>query len=156
MRRRGECPSTSGPCSPLRLATVIDYLDRHSGASTALLTFALVLVTIYYAAQNWRMVGEMGKTRALAILPKLAVEFRHIGPNTMDVAVRNVGPGPVLAVDVELTFDPADAGAPPHARRYRQNLLVPGEQQVFAPPGQSTRASTRSRRCTERSGSPGR
>jgi hypothetical protein len=116
-------------------ATVVDYLDKHSGASTGLLTFALVLVTIYYAAQNRRMVLEMGKTRALAILPKLAIEFRHIGPNTMDVAVKNVGPGPALAVDIELRFDPADASAAPYIRRYRQNLLVPGEQQVFAPPG---------------------
>lgn len=101
-------------------ATVIDYLDKHSGASTALLTLALVLVTIFYAVQNRRMVGEMAKTRALAILPKLAVEFLHIGPNVMNVAVKNVGPGPALTVDIELTFDPADATAAPNTRRYRQ------------------------------------
>jgi len=116
-------------------ATVIDYLDKHSGASTALLTLALVLVTIFYAVQNRRMVGEMAKTRALAILPKLAVEFLHIGPNVMNVAVKNVGPGPALTVDIELTFDPADATAAPNTRRYRQNIILSGEQLVFSPPG---------------------
>lgn len=116
-------------------ATVIDYLDKHSGASTALLTLALVLVTIFYAVQNRRMVGEMAKTRALTILPRLGVEFHHIGPAVMEIAITNVGPGTALNVDIELTFDPADATAPPNTRRYRQNIILSGEQLLFAPPG---------------------
>jgi hypothetical protein len=36
-------------------ATVIDYLDRHAGALTALLTAVLIIVTVYYALQNRRM-----------------------------------------------------------------------------------------------------
>jgi hypothetical protein len=51
-------------------AEVIDYLDEHSGSMTALLTLALVLVTIYYTSQNRRMVHEMAATRKLTVLPK--------------------------------------------------------------------------------------
>jgi hypothetical protein len=116
-------------------ATAIDYLDKHAGAFTAMLTVVLIGVTVWYTILNRRMVTEMGKTRALSILPKLAVEFEHIGPAVMDVAIKNVGPGPALAVDVELIFDPADQKAQLTIRRYRQNVLAPGEQQAFAPPG---------------------
>ena len=60
--------------------TSIDYLDDHTGAFTALLTAVLILVTIYYSYETRHMVTEMAKTRELAILPKLALEFRRLGP----------------------------------------------------------------------------
>jgi hypothetical protein len=74
------------PVGPL-LCTVVDTLDKHSGASAAILTFALVVVTIYYAVQNRRMVAEMASARALTILPRLAIDFLHVGPAVAEVAV---------------------------------------------------------------------
>lgn len=54
----------------------------------------------------------------------------------MDVLVRNVGPGPALDVDVRLVFEPQPGGnATREERRWRRNLLAPGEQKDFLPPG---------------------
>jgi len=119
-----------------QLATFVDYLDDHAGAFTALLTVVLILVTAYYAAQNRRMVKEMAATRELSILPKLALEFLRLGPTAMDVLVKNVGPGPALDIDVRLIFEPRGGGnADREERRWRRNLLAPGEQKDFLPPG---------------------
>lgn len=116
-------------------ATVIDYLDTHAGAFTALLTAVLILVTVYYAAQNQRMVGEMRKTRELALLPKLALEFHHLAPAVVMVAVKNVGPGAALGIDVRVIYEPiGDESA--EERRWRRNVLVSGEQHEFRPPGE--------------------
>jgi hypothetical protein len=119
-------------------ATAIDYLDKHAGAFTALLTLALVAVTIYYAVQNRRMVGEMKAARNAAILPKLALEFHRLGPAAMTVAIRNVGPGAALNVDTRVVFEPiteGDSGAAREEFRWRRNILAPGEQYDFLPPG---------------------
>jgi hypothetical protein len=117
-------------------ATFIDYLDDHAGALTALLTVALIGVTAYYAVQNRRMVREMAATRELSVLPKLALEFLRFGPTAMDVLVKNVGPGPALDIDVQLIFEPRDDGGTARdERRWRRNLLAPGEQKDFLPPG---------------------
>ncbi|MFL5913054.1 MAG: hypothetical protein ACJ768_21110 [Gaiellaceae bacterium] len=117
-------------------STVLDFLDQHQGSSSALLTAALVLVTCYYAWQNRRMVAEMARTRELAVLPKLSIEFLRLGPAAMDVAIKNVGPGPAIAIDVRLAFE-ARNGVPGRSeeRRWRQNILAPGEQKDFLPPG---------------------
>lgn len=82
------------------------------------------------------MVAEMARTRELAVLPKLSIEFLRLGPTAVDVAIRNVGPGPALAIDVRLGFE-ARNGAPActEERRWRQNILAPGEQKDFLPPG---------------------
>jgi hypothetical protein len=91
-----------------QIATIIDYLDDHAGAFTALLTAVLIAVTTYYAAQNRRMVKEMAATRELSILPKLALEFLRLGPTAMDVLVKNVGPGPALDIEVRLILEPRE------------------------------------------------
>jgi hypothetical protein len=117
-------------------ADVVDYLDRHAGAFSALLTLALVAVTIFYAIQNRRMVGEMANANAMTILPKLAIDFHRIGPNTVEVLIQNLGLGPALDVDVSLSFDPlADRPLPADNRRYRRNVIAPGERERFLPPG---------------------
>jgi hypothetical protein len=116
------------------LANVVDSLDKHQGASTAILTAALVLVTIYYAVQNRRMVMEMKRARDSTILPKLALDFHRLGPTAMTLAIKNVGPGAALDVDVRVVWEPVGAGqAPEH--RWRRNVFAPGEQSDFMPPG---------------------
>jgi hypothetical protein len=119
----------------LPLVTVISYLDGHQGAFTALLTVALIAVTIFYAIQNVRMVNEMAKTRKLAVLPKLMVEFHRVGPAAALVAIKNVGPGAALDVDVTLVYDAAVGGDESPKQRWRRNILSSGEQFEFIPPG---------------------
>jgi len=75
-------------------------------SATEVLTGVLVLVTAYYAWQNQRMVGEMRRSRELSVLPKLAVDLRLQGPTFAQVQVLNVGPGPALAVDLRIAFEP--------------------------------------------------
>lgn len=118
------------------LATVIDWLDEHSGASTALLTAVLVLVTLYYAVQNRRMVAEMRRARNAAVMPKLGLEFHRLGPTAMTVAIRNVGPGAALDLDVRVVFEPREAGQEAPEFTWRRNVLSPGEQFDFMPPGE--------------------
>lgn len=61
----------------LPIASIVTWLDAHQGATTAFLTLALVVVTIYYAAQNAFMVGEMRRTRELSIENREAEEHRE-------------------------------------------------------------------------------
>jgi hypothetical protein len=82
-------------------ADLFGSLDRHQGASTAILTAALVAVTVFYAWQNRKMVGEMKKARDATILPKLALDLHALGPTVFDLAIKNVGPGAALDIDVQ-------------------------------------------------------
>lgn len=118
------------------LATFIDTLDHHQGAATAILTAALVAVTIYYAIQNRAMVKEMKHARDAALLPKLALDFHRLGPTAMTLAIRNVGPGAAIDVDVRAVWDPVADGAAPE-QPWRRNILAPGEQADFMPPGET-------------------
>src|SRR5947209_8071758 len=79
---------------------VISGLHKHHGFAPVLLTAALILVTGYYAFQNRRMVGEMRRAREVAVMPKLAIEFAFFGPMNVNVAIKNIGPGVALDVDV--------------------------------------------------------
>lgn len=121
-------------------ATFIDSLDQHQGASTALLTGVLVLITGYYAFQNRAMVQEMKHARDAALLPKLALDFHRLGPTAMTLAIRNVGPGAALDVDVTVTWEPLTEGSPPQ-QRWRRNVLAHGEQADFMPPGETVNDS---------------
>ncbi|MBI2690567.1 MAG: hypothetical protein HYX29_01285 [Solirubrobacterales bacterium] len=118
------------------MADLIDELDAHSGAATVLLTAALIVVTIFYAIQNWRMAVEMRKTREAAILPKLALDFYRLAPVVVTTHVKNVGPGPAVDVDVQLTYVPLDGTIEPSNRRLRFAMLASGEGYDFMPPGE--------------------
>jgi hypothetical protein len=114
---------------------IVGYLDRHFGAASVLLTIVLIAVTAYYATQNRRMVKEMAKARHLSVMPKLALEFHRLGPTAMTVAIRNVGLGAALELDVRLGYEPVPGRATREERRWRRNVLAPGEQKDFLPPG---------------------
>ena len=116
-------------------ATVIEYLDDHAGAFTALLTVVLIAVTVFYAIQNWRMVREMKLSRAAAIAPKLGLEFLRLGPTAMTIAIRNVGPGTAFAIDVRLVYEPIAEGRSPEEQPWRHNMLTSGEERDLMPPG---------------------
>ena len=101
----------------------------------AILTAVLVLITAYYAWQNQRMVGEMRRSRELSILPKLAVDLRLQGPTFARVQLLNVGPGPALAVDLRIAFEPSAGGRREREERpWQANVVVPGDGPAFDPP----------------------
>lgn len=118
------------------LVGMIDFLDNHVGASTAILTAVLVLVTTFYAFQNWRMVNEMRRSRETGILPKLAVRFHRLGPATVSTEISNVGPGAAIHVEVELTYVALGEGVTSVTQRLRYPLLVSGESFDLFPPGE--------------------
>lgn len=59
------------------LATVVGWLDKHQGVASAVLTAVLVVVTIYYAFQNRRMVLEMQRARKLTVEQRKIDEHRE-------------------------------------------------------------------------------
>jgi hypothetical protein len=81
------------------------------------------------------MVSEMRKARQQAMLPRLAIGFHRLGPTVITTAVKNVGPGAALAVDTRLIYEPSGDGERVE-RRWRANMLAPGEQHDFMPPGE--------------------
>lgn len=118
------------------LDTAINWLDKHAGAATAILTATLVLVTVYYALQNTKMAKEMRLARGAAILPKLALDFHRLGPTVITPAIYNVGPGAALDVDVTLTWEAVEGQGAPEPSRWRRNVLSPGEKVDFMQPGE--------------------
>lgn len=75
------------------------------------------------AIQNLRMVSEMAKTRKLAVLPKLAVEFHRVGPSATLVAL-GLGPVPRRARAGGVRYgmrggatEPGDLSRPARARK---------------------------------------
>jgi hypothetical protein len=115
-------------------ATIINYLDHHEGAFVAILTLALVLVTIYYALQNQRMVREMASARRQAVFPRLVLGFHRLGPDVLTVAIKNAGLGAALGIDVRMIYERLD-GSDQKEVRWRWPILTPGEQVDFMPPG---------------------
>lgn len=104
---------------------------------TVSLTAALVGATAYYAWQNRHMVREMAATRAVSVMPKLALEWHGVNPTISFVKLVNVGPGPALNADIEVVFVPKDADGSPPAdhRRWKTSVVASGEQQTFLPKG---------------------
>lgn len=108
------------------------WLDAHQGTATTVLTLVLVLVTAYYAFQNRQMVLEMRRSRNAALLPKLALGFQRVGPTTVMLSVRNVGPGAALNPHLVMTWRPK--GGEDVTRPWRGRVLPSGESIDFFPP----------------------
>ncbi len=103
--------------------------------STPILTAVLVAITAFYAWQTRKMVGEMWRARLLSVLPKLVIDFRHRGAGFAEIVVRNVGQGPALDADLELTFEPLPGSALQRVSRpWRTSVIAPGEEHRFYPP----------------------
>jgi hypothetical protein len=83
------------------------------------------------------MVGEMRRARLAALVPKLAIEFHYLAASIATVAVRNVGPGAAIDIDVRLIYEPTQSGQEAPERRWRRNVLASGEQFDFLDPGAS-------------------
>jgi len=91
----------------------------------ALLTFALVLITGYYAWQNRNMVNEMRLAREASARPHLALCFEPLGPMNVMVGLINLGPGAALSIDLTIEFHPREGSAfVGQSRRWRGELLA--------------------------------
>lgn len=101
--------------------------------ATNWLTAALVLVTIYYAWQNQRMVGEMREARRLSVQPKLSLSIFMLGPTFGIPRLVNVGLGPALSVDTKIVFRRNGASGT-EERTWKAPVMPPGEQHDFLPP----------------------
>jgi hypothetical protein len=93
-----------------------------------ILTFVLVLVTGYYAWETHRIVEEMRRARSAQLLPKLVPTIKGLGGGGGLWRIVNVGPGPALDVDVQMTPEPG--GQP---RRWLEPVVMPGETHDFIP-----------------------
>ncbi len=77
---------------------------------------------------------EAREARLQSVRPRLALSLLYRGPAMAFPQVKNVGQGPALDVDIELAFEPVEGGSlPPETRRWRTNLIDPGEDHWFSP-----------------------
>ena len=90
------------------------------------LTFALVVITGYYAQQNSLMVSEMRRTRAV-FMPKIEIDLMVRSPNIAFPGIVNVGPGLALEVDVTLSHMPEGP-----SWRFQDAVMTSGEEHSFA------------------------
>jgi hypothetical protein len=91
-----------------------------------ILTGFLAAAALVYAGFAGWAAWEMRETRRLSVRPKLALQVLPHGPTHGHLALKNLGPGAALEVDVTLRFEPLGESRP-----WRTDVLVPGEQAEF-------------------------
>lgn len=94
-----------------------------------ILTGVLAATTAVYAFFTWRMVDEMGKARRLTIRPHVTLLVRPYSPLGGHLALRSIGAGTALDVDVAITFRPSN-----ETRKWRGDVLSVGEEVAFILP----------------------
>jgi hypothetical protein len=85
---------------------LLDFLNRNSGALTALFSLVVSAATVFYAVLTRRLVSETARMREAQTEPSVAIRIEpheaHL--NIIMLVIENVGPGP--AYDVSLTCEP--------------------------------------------------
>ncbi len=106
-----------------------------SDATVSALTAILVLITGHYAWQTRtrRTVEELRNARGVSVLPRLTLRLHSIATTTSSIQVMSVGPGPALAVDVEVVFVPRYADAQRICRRIQAPAMTSGEYHEVLP-----------------------
>lgn len=113
-----------------------------NGLALTVLTFGLVVATVYYALQTKRMVEEMEATRKesslareLSVLPKLAIDLATITGMFVGLKLTNVGQGPAIEVELTIAFEPVEGASRPRDERpWRVNVIARDEWLRFVPP----------------------
>lgn len=95
------------------------------------LTTVLVLITGYYAWQTRTMASEMQEARLHTATPHVILDLEMVTPLYAMIVVENVGPGPALLCDLELTLTGGEAE---EHRQWRPHLLPAGVRHEFLPP----------------------
>lgn len=114
---------------------VMGWFNANAGTVQALATVVLVLITIHYAFQTQRQVGEMRRTREAESAPYVtaSLETPH-GDDTVSLVVRNHGR--TAARDVRVQIDP------PIANVFETDHVAPDFLRgpvPFLPPGREMR-----------------
>jgi hypothetical protein len=99
-------------CSMGNLVDAINWLDRHSGAASVVLTLVLIVVTARYVGLTRALVVGAREDRAISNAPLLAAELKQDGAQEL-LVLSNVGFGPALRVQVD-----------PTTRHFRGQLVV--------------------------------
>ena len=114
---------------------VIDFLDSHSGAVTAIATVVLVCITGYYAQQTGRLV-KATNTPKIAIY--LAYDEMHF--NCGYICVENIGTGPAHDVQfkTDLSFNLYDSESSEGETLENVGFIKNGIK--YLPPGQKNQS----------------
>jgi hypothetical protein len=139
MRPSARCAESDpggGFREPSRACLVVTERSTTLAASDvtiSVLTAVLVAITGYYAWQTRQTVEELRRTRAVAVLPRLVLRMCDVGPTTSFIEVMNVGPGPAIDVNVDVSFVSRSEGVQPSQRRLQSSVLVSGESHQVIP-----------------------
>jgi hypothetical protein len=130
-------------------ASPADWVTAAFTAVLAIVTLVLAVATSRYVTQTKRLVAETEQSRAdaqaaraLALQPDLRIDLTLITKMTAGVRLINVGQGPALDVQVTLTFEPRPGtDTVVDSRPWRTNVILAGEDHVFAPPMREQRVA---------------
>ncbi|HEX5368493.1 MAG TPA: hypothetical protein VFY10_03680 [Dehalococcoidia bacterium] len=101
------------------------------GIGNIIVAACLVFITLFYAVQTKRTVNEMREARAASVLPSVGLSIDLMGGGIFGhVCIHNVGTGPALDVDVEMTWLPGGSPYP-----WKIPVLAPGQRFKFTGPG---------------------
>lgn len=98
-------------------------------AALVVLTAALVLVTAVYAYFTARMVTEQREGRLLSIRPTIALDIAMRSGTLGEIAVRNLGPGHAVGLELVFTFEPL-----PERRSWTAHTILAGDERRLQPP----------------------
>jgi hypothetical protein len=94
-------------------------------------SLVLVAVTTWYAWQTQQMVREMRAARAASVRPAIRLDLGLVG-GTAYVEVENVGAGPALNIEADLTVS-TDEGEVEHHHWTRALLRISESQTMLVP-----------------------
>lgn len=88
------------------MINILNFLDKHSGAASVLVTISLVFVTIIYVFLTWRMAKEAKTMRKLQSEPNVIVFYRpkEESINIVELVIKNTGLG--AAHNIKLNVSP--------------------------------------------------
>ncbi len=110
----------------LPFASILSWLDAHSGAVTALATVVLVLITIAYVVVTYLLVREQ---RLQGQIPEVVYEWADNTKLNADLKLHNVGSG--CAAEVTVVRGPGD-GVPVHMPLIGERwTLLAGEELIW-------------------------
>jgi hypothetical protein len=89
------------------MINILNFLDKHSGAASVLVTISLVIVTIIYVILTWRLAKEAKTMRRLQSEPKVIVFYRlrEESINIADLVIKNIGLGAAYNIKLNLSSD---------------------------------------------------
>jgi hypothetical protein len=104
-------------------SVVYTWINEFVKNPLAIITAVLVGITGFYAWQTKRTVDSLEKSTKYQFLPYIKLYLGMLGPQDLDLRIKNVGKGP--AKDLDIQFHIKEKGEV--KRTWRQQLLVPSD-----------------------------